>query len=92
MLKLHFLKELSVVKEQLLGINRLFQEEVKTKARCSYMESWSQQAGVRVLSGRKRSAQVGLSASLCHQGAPKGPGGQQSCWPAQLPCGHRGWR
>lgn len=41
------------------------------------MEGWSQQAGVQVLSGRKRSAQVGLSASLCHQGAPKGPRGQR---------------
>ena len=93
MLKLYFLKELSVAKEQLLGIKRLFHEEVKTKARCSYTEGWRQQAGVRVaqavcLSGRKRSAQVSLCASLCHQGAPKGPGGQQSCWPAQLPCGH----
>lgn len=47
MLKLYFLKELSVVKEQLLGIKRLFHEEVKTKARCSYMEGWSQQAGVQ---------------------------------------------
>lgn len=78
MLELYFLKELSVVKEQLLGIKRLFREEVKAKARCSYMEGWSRQAGVWVaqavcLSGRKRSAQVSLSASLCEVS----PGGAQ---------------
>lgn len=48
MLELYFLKELSVVKEQLLRIKKLFREEVKRKARCSYTEGWSQQAGVRV--------------------------------------------
>lgn len=105
MLELYFLKELSVVKEQLLGIKRLFREEVKTKARCSYTEGCSQQAGVRVaqavcLSGGKRSAQVSLSASLCEV-SPGGAQGSQrtaglwaspaSWWAQRMEVARRRW-
>lgn len=50
------------------------------------MEGWLESAGfgVRVLSGRKRSAQVGLSAGLCHQGAPKTPEDSGPCWQPKL--------
>ena len=65
MLKLYFLKELSVAKEQLLGIKRLFHEEVKTKARCSYTEGWRQQAGVRVAQAVCLSGSQQLHCCLC---------------------------
>ena len=105
MLELYFLKELSVVKEQLLGIKRLFREEVKTKARCSYTEGCSQQSGVQVaqavcLSGGKRSAQVSLSASLCEV-SPGGAQGSQrtaglwaspaSWWAQRMEVARRRW-
>lgn len=69
--------------------------------KCSYNEDGGHQAESGVAEAvyvpRKSRAHLSLplpsapqTSKRCHQGEPTGPGGQRSCWPAQLP--HRAWR